>query len=209
MSDKFETRSFTEFRVNRDRAEPKIEGYAIVFNSLSENLGGFRERIAPVAVDRALLEDHDVRALIDHDSSLILGRSKAGTLLLWKDDHGLRVEINPPCTSYAKDLIEVIERGDVSGMSFGFVVPDGGDSWERSDDGTVVRTVTDMYLMDVSVVTYPAYPATDVAVRSLESFLAEEAKAKEVAEDVQVAAGDPEAYRDELLLLKQELIERE
>ena len=170
MTDKIETRSFVEFRVSHEGDAPAIEGYAIVFNSQSEDLGGFREVIAPAAVDRALAEGHDVRALIDHDSGKILGRSKSGTLQMTKDEHGLKVRISPPDTTYARDLMKVVERGDVSGMSFAFITPEGGDSWTRSDSGTPLRTVTDLYLRDVSVVTYPAYPATEVAVRSLEEF---------------------------------------
>jgi uncharacterized protein len=202
---KCEIRSFSEFRVARSEdAAPVIEGYAIVFNSLSEDLGGFREVIAPAAVDRALAEAHDVRALIDHDSSLILGRSKSGTLRMEKDNHGLKVSITPPDTGYARDLLTVIERGDVSGMSFGFMIPEGGDAWHRSSTGNPVRTVNDMFLRDVSVVTYPAYPATEVAVRSLEEFLAAEKK------DVPATPPeDPDAYKDELLRVAQDFIEQD
>jgi uncharacterized protein len=207
VSDKFETRSFAEFRVARESGSPVIEGYAIVFNSLSEDLGGFREVIAPAAVDRALAEDHDVRALIDHDSTLILGRSKSGTLRMVKDSHGLRVQITPPDTSYARDLLAVIERGDVSGMSFGFMTPEGGDTWARSENGTAIRTVNDLYLRDVSVVTYPAYPATEVARRSLEAF--EKASEREADVEKIVTAmsevwGTPESdlWRKEQELLR-------
>lgn len=192
MTQQFETRSFVEFRVNREGENPTIEGYAIVFNSLSENLGGFREIIAPAAVDRALAEGHDVRALIDHDSGKILGRSKSGTLQMEKDEHGLKVRITPPDTTYARDLMKVVERGDVSGMSFAFITPEGADSWTRSADGTAIRTVIDMHLRDVSVVTYPAYPATEVAVRSLEAFTNSEPKPEPNTYDPSL---DPEAVR--------------
>lgn len=149
--------------------DKKIRGLAIVFNSRSVDLGGFVEIIAPEAVDRSL--GGDVRALVDHDSSKIIGRTRAGTLQLRKTSRGLQVEIDPPDTSYARDLIESVSRGDVDGMSFGFRVL--SDDW-RMDDGVPLREVTDMEISEVSVVTFPAYPATDVSVaqRSLQEFQA-------------------------------------
>lgn len=155
--------------VSTDR---RIRGTAIVFNSLSRDLGGFREIIAPEAVDRTLHEGLDVRALVDHDTGKIIGRTKAGTLLLRKDRQGLRVEIDPPNTSYARDLLESVERGDISGMSFGFRVL--SDEW-RLEDEEPVRVVTDMVVSEVSVVGFPAYEMTDVAVakRSLQQFQAQ------------------------------------
>jgi uncharacterized protein len=167
----FERRFTGEVRV--DLAEDrKIRGYAIVFNSLSVNLGGFREIITPQAVDRTLTEALDVRALWNHDSGEVLGRTRAGTLLLTKDRRGLRIEIDPP--SWAKPKLESIERGDVTGMSFGFRVLD--DEW-RHEDGMPLREVTDMTISEVSIVTFPAYASTDVSVaqRSLEAFQAQQA----------------------------------
>jgi len=149
----------------------KIRGTAIVFNSLSRDLGGFREIIKPEAIDRTLREGLDVRALVDHDTGKIIGRTKSGTLLMRRDRHGLRIEIDPPNTSYARDLMESVERGDISGMSFGFRVV--ADEW-RMDDGDPIREVTDMIVSEVSVVGFPAYEMTDVSVaqRSLQQFTA-------------------------------------
>ncbi len=151
---------------------PVIRGYAIVFNSLSENLGGFREIIPPQAVERTVRENMDVRALVDHDPAKILGRTRAGTLRLAADKVGLRAEIDPPNTTAARDTVESVRRGDVSGMSFGFRAIGEDDSWWSLQDGVPVRTVKDMAIHDVSVVTYPAYVATqvEVALRALESF---------------------------------------
>lgn len=153
---------------------PIIRGYAIVFDSLSENLGGFREQIDPGAVERTLRERLDVRALVDHDPSKILGRTRAGTLRMHSDRVGLRVEIDPPNTSTARDIVESMRRGDVSGMSFAFRTLD--DEWNMQG-GVPIRTLRDMTIHDVSVVTYPAYPATEVnvALRALEKYQASRA----------------------------------
>jgi len=157
------TFTFAELRVE-DGDKPKITGHAAVFNKLSENLGGFRERIAPGAFEKTI-EKSDVRALINHDSNLVLGRNKSGTLRLEEDKRGLAIEIDPPDTSYARDLIESLKRGDIDQMSFGFVATK--DSWEHVEGKESIRTLLEVELFDVSPVTYPAYPQTDVKVRSL------------------------------------------
>ena len=153
-----------ELRVESRGVARVIKGHAIVFNSLSENLGGFREKIDPAAVDRTLADGIDLRALVDHDSAKILGRLTAGTLRVDKDGRGLLVEIDPPETTVAQDIVESIRRRDVTGMSFAFRTI--ADEWDFKADPPI-RTVTDMLVREVSVVTFPAYPATDVAMRSL------------------------------------------
>src|SRR5262245_2558056 len=128
----------TELRAEgADGERPLIVGYAAVFESLSEDLGGFRERIRPDAFTRSLQEGADVRALVDHDPSRVLGRNKAGTLRLRTDTRGLLVEIDPPNTTAGRDIVESIRRGDVDGMSFAFRTPKGGDDW-RMEDGVPV-----------------------------------------------------------------------
>lgn len=170
-----EIRDVGECRVNllEDR---KIRGCAIVFNKPSENLGGFREVILPEAVDRTLSEAIDVRALVDHDTAKIIGRLTAGTLRLQKKPKGLFVEIDPPNTTAARDILESVNRGDVSGMSFGFRVLD--DAWSEDENGMPLREVLDMRISEVSVVTFPAYSATsvEVAKRSLAQFQAAKRK---------------------------------
>ena len=166
--EQLERRFLGEVRVDLD-ASRKIRGYAIVFHSLSQNLGGFREIIMPSAVDRTLTEALDVRALVDHDSGKVIGRTRSGTLVLRKDKKGLKVEIDPADTSYGRDILEVVKRGDVSGMSFAFRTLT--DEW-RMEDGETIREVHDMTISEVSIVSFPAYQQTsvEVAQRSLEAF---------------------------------------
>lgn len=169
-----------------DVGRVRLKGRAIVFQSPSLDLGGFIEEIAPEAVDRTLREALDVRALADHDSGKVLGRTTAGTLSLTKARHGLDVVIDPPDTTFARDLMTSVSRGDITGMSFGFRVLD--DDWSTRD-GMPLRTVTDMIISEVSVVAFPAYVATDVlaAQRSLRGFLA-----------TQTAKGRPIAWLEKL-----------
>lgn len=152
---------------------PRLVGYAAVFHHDSELIGGsFIERIAPGAFKDSISTGDDVRALINHNPEKILGRTVSKTLMLREDDKGLHVTIDPPNTSYAKDLLESTKRGDISQMSFGFQVPPGGDRWERGVNGRPdIRTLLKVKLFDVSPTTFPAYPDTDVAVRAHERFL--------------------------------------
>ena len=155
-----------ELRVETKEGEPpKIKGYAAVFDKRSEDLGGWFETIAPGAFGESLKNGADVRALVEHDSRGLLGRNTAGTLKLKEDKTGLSVEIDAPDTTAGRDVVESIKRGDLSGMSFGFSTID--DHWE-TQDGEELRTLEAVELFDVSVVAYPAYPDTSVAVRSLE-----------------------------------------
>lgn len=157
--------------------KPVLAGHAAVFNEKSENLGGFREIVAPGAFDDALKKD-DVRALFNHDANFVLGRSIAKTLRLLQDDRGLAYEIDLPDTQTIRDLvIAPVERGDISGSSFGFRVLPNGQDWTEDEDGVLIRTLTAVRLHDVSPVTFPAYPQTDVAVRSMNDWRAARAPA--------------------------------
>lgn len=157
----------TEFEARAVGDGFTIAGHAAVFNRLSQDLGGFVERIAPGAF-RKTIGEADVRALFNHDASLILGRSKSGTLYLEEDERGLAYEVKIPDTSYGRDLMVSIERGDITQSSFGFRVID--DMWDRTDDGYPLRTLREVSLHngDVSPVTYPAYLDTEVAARAVE-----------------------------------------
>jgi len=158
-----------EMRVNGKR-NPVLDGYAAVFNKLSEDMWGFRERIMPGAFTRALKEKQDVRCLINHDSTLVLGRTKADTLRLTEDEKGLAYSDDLPETSYALDLAECIRRGDVTQSSFAFRVADQRWVTENKQD---IREITDVDLFDVSPVTFPAYTQTRVEIRSFIKLLEE------------------------------------
>jgi HK97 family phage prohead protease len=158
----------------KDGGATKIEGYAAVFNQLSEDLGGFREQIHAGAFSDVLT--NDVRALLNHDPNLILGRTVAGTLNLAEDSRGLLAEITLPDTSVARDLVVSMERGDINQMSFSFTVTRDGQAWAKDGEGPWIRTIKKVArLYDVAPVTYPAYPQTEAALRSLEAWEKEHA----------------------------------
>lgn len=169
MTQNIEYRAQAEVRLveQEGHGTAKIVGYAAVFNALSKDLGGFREQITPGAFKATLERRDDVAALFSHSSSHVLGRLSAGTLRMKEDEVGLLVEIDPPNTTVGRDVVESIRRGDLDSMSFGFVVDE--EEWTRDEVGEV-RTLNSVSLFDVSVVTWPAYPDTEVAVRSLEHF---------------------------------------
>lgn len=154
---------FQEMRLNFDNKSPRIIGYAAVFNQETELYPGFREKIAPGAFSESIKND-DVRALINHDPSLILGRNKSNTLKLSEDDHGLKYEIIPPDTQAARDLMVSIKRGDINQSSFGFNILKRSVEVNDEED-EMIRTIEKAQLFDVSPVTYPAYPSTEVNVR--------------------------------------------
>ena len=164
-----------------ESTEPAIDGYASVFDSWSEELGGnqpFRERVVKGAFEETIQND-DIRALFNHDPNYVLGRNKAGTLTLEEDDKGLHVRITPPDTQWAKDLLVSIKRGDITQMSFGFTVI--LDRWNY-EDNTDVRELLKVKLYDVSPVTFPAYTQTECGIRSAyDNHQKEVVKAKEIA----------------------------
>lgn len=170
-----ERRVFTmnELRVSAGADGAKgLKGHAAVFNRDSAPMYGFTERVAPGAFTATLAAD-DIRALFNHDPNYVLGRNVAKTLRMAEDVDGLAFDVDLPDTSYARDLAVSIERGDITGCSFGFITR--AQKWEEFEDGSVMRTLLDCQLFDVGPVTYPAYPDTDVSARSMES-IAEEGK---------------------------------
>ena len=155
-----------------DKGVDVIVGHASLYDSRSENLGGFFEYIERGAFTPDLIDKSDVRALINHDQNLILARTTSGTLKLEADEMGLRYEFENPQTSYAKDLAISMRRGDVTQSSFAFTV--GEDEWSTDNDGNNIRTIKKINrLYDVSPVTYPAYADTNdltIAKRGLKEY---------------------------------------
>ena len=139
-----------------------IGGIAIPFNSLSLNLGGFVEKFAPGSVDRTIREV-DVRALAHHDDGRLLARVTARTLRISKSGLGLRYEINLPNTGDGRDVFELVRRRDLTGASFGFHVRDDGEEWDFGGR-LPVRTITDAFVREISLVAWPAYLASSAEV---------------------------------------------
>lgn len=153
----------------REDGKRMLRGHAAVFNQLSEDLGGFREQILPGAFLEAIAQD-DVRLLINHEG-LPLGRNRSGTLTLAEDIRGLAIESALDETDPdVQRLLPKLARNDVNQMSFSFSVRPDGQDWATGDEGVTVRTLKLLRLYDVSIVTFPAYPQTDVAVRELRAW---------------------------------------
>jgi HK97 family phage prohead protease len=150
--------------VRRDKGTPVIYGIAAPYGKLSSPIGamGFREQIRPGAFTESLASSIDVFALVDHEDDKVLGRRSTGSLEISDTKEGLSVEIFPPETSFAQDLIVLIQAGEVGGMSIGFTTE--ADRWDMLG-GETIRTLLQVNLFDISVCFQPAYPDTRVAVR--------------------------------------------
>lgn len=160
-----EYRAIGKIETRDSEEELIIEGYFSVFDTIYEMFPGFTETVAPGAFTETLKNNDDVRALIDHDTRLVLGRNAAGTLELREDNHGLwgKITVNPK-DSEAVNLYERVKRGDVSQCSFGFEITD--HETEYHDDDSIHRTIKGVKLYEVSVCTFPAYTETSVVARS-------------------------------------------
>jgi HK97 family phage prohead protease len=155
MQEKAEVRSFRMQVRAADGRPPIITGLPIVFNVLSQDLGGFRERILPSAVEF----DADVKADFNHNPDYILGRESNGTLRLQKMAAGYEMTVTPPDTAWARDLMTSVSRGDIDGGSFAFMVKPNGQKWSE-EGGESIRTLTAIKVRAVSVVSNPAYLGT-------------------------------------------------
>lgn len=165
---KFETRvQATNFEVRETPDGMVFEGYASVFNSRSENLGGFTEFVAPGAFTRSLKSRNDVKLLWNHDAGQVLGSTRAKTMTLTEDNRGLKVSATLPNTQLGRDTAELIRTGIIDSMSFGFNVIK--DSWNSEGNE---RTLNAVRLFEVSIVAFPAYAGTagTTSVRSIEKL---------------------------------------
>lgn len=159
--------------VRADSDKRTLTGYAVVWNSDTTIGDYFVERIAPGAFTKAIRGD--VLALVNHDSGRVIGRTKSKTLRLVEDERGLKVEIDVPNTTDGNDLWELVDRGDISGMSFGF----RATKQEWDDTGAIPqRTVLEAELYEVTATPIPAYEDTTLGKRSLDAFRAEAEEAK-------------------------------
>lgn len=160
-----ERRAFAEIRT----AGRRIEGYAATFGA-EARMGSVLETIAPGAFRSALTGD--VLALLDHDPAKVLGRTRSGTLRLSEDSQGLAFSLDLPDTQAGRDVLALAERNDLGGMSFGFLVPKGGESWKGKR-----RTLNAVDLREISVVSaWPAYPDTSLALRNRQMALSPRAR---------------------------------
>lgn len=147
----------------------RLGGCPIVFDTLSQDLGGWYERIQSAAVDRTLREGTNVDCLLDHkrETTSIIGSTESGLMRQKKERYGLVVDVRPPDTTVVRDLIANIKAGLVKGMSFRFRPMPDGVRWDE-EDGKIIRTITDMKYSEFSYVVNPAYLETSAHVRSLE-----------------------------------------
>ena len=156
------------YKTEEEESRMLVEGYAIVFNSESRDLGGFTEVVKEDALDKALERNTDVLALYGHDYQNVLGRQSADTLQLEKDERGIKFTLDLPNTQLGRDVYTLVERGDLKGNSFGFTVEK--DSWDKKGE-KVIRTIEQVRdLFEISIVSLPAYEATELTKRSYEDF---------------------------------------
>ena len=160
-----ERRTLTQPVEFREEGERLVAtGLGVVYNKRSENLGGFVEVVRPNSAKKTIQES-DVRALLNHDPNLLLGRKGAGTLRLEETDEGIRYEIDLPNTTAGRDAAELLRRGDLIGSSMGFRAI--GDEWGETEDGFPLRTLTEIALRDIGPVTFPAYTDSDATLQTL------------------------------------------
>lgn len=176
-----------------------FRGYAAVFNSDSEPLP-FIEQVAPGAFSKSLESRNNIRMLLNHEPAQVLGTTRSGTARISEDDHGLLVDADLPETSFGRDLSVMMKRGDVESMSFGFSVPEGGDEWREHNTRRILHEVR---LHEVSVVTFPAYPATVATVRSFDGLAKRsDVPVDELAEVMHALENNAELSAEQMALLR-------
>ena len=177
-----------EARMNED-GDRRLVGYGAVFDSLSEDLGGFRETITPEAFTRTVSLNNDVMVTMNHNVDLLLGRTAAATARIGVDATGVYYDVDLPDTQAGRDVWTLAERGDLAGSSFTFTVAPNGDRWSTDGEGRRIRELTEVRLIELGPVSSPAYLSTSVAARSLAAFIDSETEivdevAEEVADDI-------------------------
>ena len=180
--------------ITGDDGVKRLRGYGVVFDSLSEDLGGFREEIAPTAANRSL--DRIAQGLWDctitqnHTPNLILGRTSSGTARVGADSVGVWYEVDLPNTTAGNDAYEIASRGDFGGSSFTFSTPKNGAAWRTDNDGQRVRRVNEFLLHEQGPVVSPAYLETTVAARSLTEIIEQEKQDRSSEQDEEITSAD-------------------
>lgn len=158
-----------EHRAAKDGFIGTLSGYAAVWDSESQDFGGWREVLSRGCFKKSLQNRDDVFAFYQHDSDKVLARTKAGNLRLAEDDKGLRIEMDLIDTQLNRDVLAQVRSGNVDSMSFGMPADTIKARWESRGD-YALRTIESADLVEVSIVTFPAYTATEVSARSFETF---------------------------------------
>jgi len=166
-----------------------VDGYAAVFNSLSHDMGGWRERLAPGAFANALrATDFPILALYDHAFGNLLGSTANGTLRLTEDNIGLRFSLDLPDTSAGRDVLALVQRGDLPGASFGFTLDKRGSEWVKGAGGMAVNVIRQVKaLREISVVALPAYPAAYTMAAPTKPETPTQARCRQVVEKMRQA----------------------
>ena len=181
----------SEIELRTDNTGRRMAGYAALYGTRSQNLGGFTEIIKPGAFRSILATQPDVVLNFNHSQDYILGRTKAGTLTLAEDERGLRFEADLPDTQLVRDMvISPMQRGELEGTSFAFRAAQSGQEWSVEGDGMRLRSITAFDLLqDVSIVTFPAYIGPAASIRSASEVLAEamelEERKQQILSDLQ------------------------
>ncbi|UBK72390.1 HK97 family phage prohead protease [Clostridium perfringens] len=167
-----------ETRTLEDTEEKVISGYINKFNTRSQYMG-FYEEVAKGAFDKTLADGHNIYAMYNHNSDMILGSTRSGSLKLNTDNIGLHFELRiNPNISYASDIAELVKSGDLEGCSFGFWVTD--DEWTYTEDKIDLRIIKELELIEVTITPFPAYLDSEASCRSFDLHNEEVEKAKEL-----------------------------
>jgi HK97 family phage prohead protease len=193
-----EKRVFPIVEIRVEEGSRMVSGYAAVFNSPSVPMGNVIEKIARGAFSSSI-NSKDICALWNHNPDYVLGRTGAKTLTVTEDDKGLAFRLDLPKSTWGDAVLEAINRRDVEGMSFGFMLKQ--DDWTKGSDGKWNRTILDVELIEVSPTAWPAYPATSVDARSTKEFedLLAKAIAGAEAKEQEIALQKNKALRSQLL----------
>lgn len=160
-----------------EAGENIVSGYVVEFDKLSVDLGGFCEKVQAGAFANSLKNNKRIKALWGHDKNIVLGSTNGKTLELREDEKGLPFEIMLPNTTQGRDYAESVRRGDVDGVSFGFSVIK--DLWDDSNKASIVRTLLEVDLFEISLTAFPAYPSSSITIRSSDEVLSEYRQAQE------------------------------